>query len=106
MQAVFFLTNITTMSDPSNRLKNEDLETIIKVFRKHYEPVASEEQSDHLFTTTEMLNAISEFSHSDFCGLYQVLIDEGYSYKPSVIDNELKFVWLVKQATKSENDCE
>ena len=98
--------NKSQISKLENHANSATIETIIKVFRKHYEPVASEEQSDHLFTTTEMLNAISEFSHSDFCGLYQVLIDEGYSYKPSVIDNELKFVWLVKQATKSENDCE
>jgi hypothetical protein len=92
------------MTDVSNLLDNEDLKTIIKNFRKYYEPVENEEDSDYLFTTTEILDAISEFSHSDFKGLYKLLIAEGFTYKPIAKNDYLKFVWMVKNITVSESD--
>lgn len=89
------------MSDTSNLFR------IVKLFSETFSPSTSAEDADFLFTSNEILYAVTDLDNSisknELQTFFQIMTELGFKYKPVAKDNELKFVWLLKSSVPEEN---
>lgn len=85
-------------------MSRTNFEEIFESFRSKFKPASSIDESNLLLTTSQINEMIVDFMPEiewPRGGITRFMTDQGYKYEPVVVNDKVRFYWLIAKDQES-----